>query len=598
MSQTQIFAGRYRLDKKIGSGGYSEVWLAKDEMAGDTEVAIKIYAPDKGLDQNGIKQFSREYTITAQLQHNNLLIARHYDIHDGSPYLIMPYCSRGSLQGELYEKGSLPEEEIFKIIKDVAEGLHYLHNKDILHQDIKPDNVLIYDDGRYMLTDFGISTRMRSTLKKATSTKSALTLAYAPPERYSENPENTKSGDIFSLGVMLYELATGDVPWDGNGGMVLLTGAQIPKIPNSYSNELRNLVFACMSKAKEDRPAAEDLLKFVKGNSIATPKIESKKEPNTTESSGRKTVFYEPEMTNSGSNKKINKPIKEEKSSSNSYAFFIIIFLICIIIISYKLAEPNQVIPEITVEEALPAEETVVQVEEFVPVEETIVEEAPDNFSLASKYIREARSSYDNNNYNSAISSLEKAIDLYPSYENNGYYHWLRGACFFGIESYNSAVFDFTKAINIEPDKYNYSRRAESYYFLKKYENAIRDFTQAINLSSGKEQASYYNYRGVCYSYLSNFQMAKADYKKAVNNDPNNEQYKKNFAGLNNYSFPYYAKLTVSCVMFSEPTYSSRKINDLRINTNVEVISESGAYYKIKYYSQTGYINKYGVEKI
>ena len=295
MQQNQIFAGRYRLIEKIGTGGFSVVWLSKDEMTENTEVAIKIFAPDKGLDQNGIKQFSREYAITAKLKHLHLLKPSHFSIFKGSPYLILPFCSKGSLQNVLDEKGSLSEEEILNVIKDVANGLNYLHKHNILHQDIKPDNILIDDDGRYMLTDFGISTRMRNTLKKATSNNHSLTLAYAPPERYSAHPENTKAGDIFSLGVMLYELATGDVPWDGNGGVMLLKGAEIPKIPDTCSKELQDLVYKCMSKEKEGRPTAEELLNIIKTISFSetTSKERERSRNRTYRRKGGQTEKYD-----------------------------------------------------------------------------------------------------------------------------------------------------------------------------------------------------------------------------------------------------------------------------------------------------------------
>lgn len=258
--QGDTFGGRYVLTQKLGLGGFSEVWKAEDQMTDGTVVAIKIYAPEKGLDDHGLKQFRKEYALTQPLNHSNLLKASYFDITEGSPYLVMQYCSNGSLNGKLMENGPFSEKDIARVVFQVGGGLAYLHSKEILHQDIKPDNVLIDSDGNYLLTDFGISSRMRSTLRKATSTAAALTVAYAPPERFDQNPTNTEASDVFSLGVMLYELCDGDVPWMGSGGITLLSGSMVPLINDNYSKELQQIVRACMDRDKAMRPTCQQLV--------------------------------------------------------------------------------------------------------------------------------------------------------------------------------------------------------------------------------------------------------------------------------------------------------------------------------------------------
>ncbi len=258
-TQNDVFGGRYRLTRKLGIGGFSEVWQAEDEMTEGTVVAVKIYAPEKGLDEYGLKQFRREYSLTQPLNHPHLLKASYFDIADGSPFLVMPYCPNGSVGHQLMDRGSFEEKEIAQIVNQVAGGLSYLHSKDIVHQDIKPDNILIDDDNNYLLTDFGISSRMRSTLRKATTVSGALTVAYAPPERFDQNPQNTAAGDVFSMGVMLYELCEGDVPWMGSGGVSLLSGSKPPLISNKFTSEFGKLIQACLSLRMQDRPTAGQL---------------------------------------------------------------------------------------------------------------------------------------------------------------------------------------------------------------------------------------------------------------------------------------------------------------------------------------------------
>ncbi len=258
-AQNDVFGGRYKLTRKLGIGGFSEVWQAEDEMTEGTVVAVKIYAPEKGLDEYGLKQFRREYSITQPLNHPNLLKASYFDIAEGSPFLVMPFCSKGSVGNKLMEHQVLGEQEIAQIVAQVGDGLAYLHSKDIVHQDIKPDNILIDNDNNYLLTDFGISSRMRSTLRKATTMSGALTVAYAPPERFDQNPQNTTAGDVFSLGVMLYELCEGDVPWMGSGGVSLLSGSKPPLVSDKFSPELGKLIQSCLALRMQERPNAAQL---------------------------------------------------------------------------------------------------------------------------------------------------------------------------------------------------------------------------------------------------------------------------------------------------------------------------------------------------
>ena len=258
-----IFAGRYQLQKLLGLGGFSEVWQVTDQMAENTILALKIYAAGVGLDEDGIELFRREYSLTLPLNHKNLLKPTYFDIAEGSPYLVMPLCEKGSLTKKLFKEGVLAEQHIAMMMLNVADGLAYLHQRSpvVLHQDIKPDNVLITGKDEYLLSDFGISSRMRHTMMKSTRSTSSnsLTIAYAPPEKFSSRPRSVPASDIFSFGVMLYELSTNEVPWMGHGGQSLLTGSAIPELPENYSPEFSQIVQACMSLEPSQRPTAEQL---------------------------------------------------------------------------------------------------------------------------------------------------------------------------------------------------------------------------------------------------------------------------------------------------------------------------------------------------
>ena len=253
-----IFANRYQLERLLGRGGFSEVWLAKDNWT-HLRIAIKVYAPGQGMDTNGLQEFCGELANVFDLNHTNLLKPTHVDTWNEMPYLIMAYCPQGSLSSKI---GQMSEEQIWKMIHDVASGLAYLHNRDVVHQDIKPDNILIDELGNYVITDFGISTRARSALRKSVigGSVSGGTTAYMGPERFSKQPAPTKASDIWSFGAMVYEVLETNVPFGEVGGGMQKGGAEIPYITTNISNALKFTIYKMLSKETWDRPTAETLV--------------------------------------------------------------------------------------------------------------------------------------------------------------------------------------------------------------------------------------------------------------------------------------------------------------------------------------------------
>ena len=258
-------ADRYKLLKQLGRGGFSEVWLAEDSLT-NVQVAIKIYAPGMGLDDAGISLFTQEFSLVFDMNQTNLLHPTYYDCWQRMPYLILPFCKNGSVFKYVQGGGNqISEEESWKLLHDVAEGLAYLHAKNppIIHQDIKPDNILISDEGVYMITDFGISARIRSTLRKNKSQESSGgTLAYMGPERFSQSPTPIMASDVWSLGATMYELLTGMPPYGEHGGVLQKNGADIPLIEENYSDELKDIIYKCLALNTWDRPTARQLADY------------------------------------------------------------------------------------------------------------------------------------------------------------------------------------------------------------------------------------------------------------------------------------------------------------------------------------------------
>ena len=264
----QIFATRYKLISKLGAGGYSEVWLAEDTRAADLQVALKIFAASSGLDSDGLKTFSNEYKLVFDLNHSHLLRPNYYDVFEDRPFLVMPYIPKGSC---LKLCGKMDEPELAKFLLQIGEALQYLHSQEppIIHQDIKPDNILIDNKGNYLLTDFGISTKIRRTLTKSIGQKTASsgTTAYMAPEKFSVkliDKAPIKANDIFALGVTMFELLTDELPCGDLGGILLSSGGQTAELPENYSPNLKKLIANCLSKDAWERPTAEELVEVAK----------------------------------------------------------------------------------------------------------------------------------------------------------------------------------------------------------------------------------------------------------------------------------------------------------------------------------------------
>lgn len=269
-----LFDDRYRLVELAGSGGFADVWKAEDTLRSNRVMALKLYTR---LDEEGIKEMSEEYDETEYIQHPNLLTGNHFATVGNIPYLEMRYCDGGSMVRKV---GRMSNEELRHMLCDIVKGLAYLHKEGIVHQDIKPDNIL-YDSKHdtYLLADFGISSKTRTRLSKSAKFSDRVysrTSEYAPPEKFSGNMVDAEpdiKGDIFSLGMTLFELSTGMLPFTppmATGREMLYSQGRLQldygKIQDAH---FRDIVELCTKYRKEERPTAERLSVML---------IESKKE--------------------------------------------------------------------------------------------------------------------------------------------------------------------------------------------------------------------------------------------------------------------------------------------------------------------------------
>lgn len=288
---SELFDGHYKLLRPLNTDGASaDVWLAEDVNTVDEplpdgeetgpaventamQVAIKVYRPKNALDIEGEQRFRDEYKIVYDCRHTNLLQPTSFSIFEGIPYLVLPYCRSGSSE-HLIGKIS-GEKEIWKYISDVASGLHYLHtnNPPIIHQDIKPANILIDNNNNFAITDFGISVKRSGASGSSHNEENSGTLAYMAPERFVGAMEPMWQSDIWAFGATLYEILTGRVPFGEEGGQAQIdTPGELLPIENG-SADINRLIRACLSKDPKDRPSAAQLIEAARSKRFPTKRI-------------------------------------------------------------------------------------------------------------------------------------------------------------------------------------------------------------------------------------------------------------------------------------------------------------------------------------
>lgn len=207
--------GNYRLKKKLGEGGFAEVYLAENIHIRGMFVAIKI-ARDT-LPEEKKEQFRKEATTISQLRHAHIIRLLDFGLHNNLPYLVMDYVEHGSLRIRLSEGPKLELSKIVKYIKQIADALQYAHNHDplhrLVHRDVKPENILCLDDNNVLLSDFGIAITSNITNYTVDSQDKQGTLPYMAPEHIRGKARS--ASDQYSLGIMVYELLCGELPFNG-----------------------------------------------------------------------------------------------------------------------------------------------------------------------------------------------------------------------------------------------------------------------------------------------------------------------------------------------------------------------------------------------
>ncbi len=252
--------GPYRIVEQLGSGGMATVFKAYHASL-DRYVAIKVLHPAFKQDPNFLSRFQREARIVAKLQHPAIVPVYDFNEHNGQPYLVMRFIEGETLKARL-SKGDLPLHEVVRILHPVGEALQYAHGQGVLHRDVKPSNILLTPDGQVFLADFGLARIAQAG--ESTLSQDALvgTPQYISPEQARGDSDLDARTDVYSLGVVMYELLIGRVPYQADTPYAVIHDhiyAPLPlprSIKPGFPETLERVLLKALAKERDDRYAS------------------------------------------------------------------------------------------------------------------------------------------------------------------------------------------------------------------------------------------------------------------------------------------------------------------------------------------------------
>ena len=351
---------RYQIIKTIGEGGMANVYLAKDTIL-DRNVAVKVLRGDLADDEKFVRRFQREALSASKLNHPN--IVEMYDVgeDDGRYYIVMEYVQGKTLKSLVKKRGALTLPEVIDIMTQLCSAIICAHDSYIIHRDIKPQNVMILDDGRVKIMDFGIAMALNSN--ELTQTNSVMgSVHYLPPEQANGSGSTIKS-DIYSLGILMYELLIGKVPFKGDNAVEIAIKQmkepipsickQNPDIPQSVENIVLR---ACAKNPKNRYDSVKEMYDDIK-TCLTEDKLNQKKlvynypEHDLEETKvmpNLSTINNKEENNMKNTKKKTSKKDKALLITGSIFALFVA--LICLFIIVYPklLTVPDVTIPDVS----------------------------------------------------------------------------------------------------------------------------------------------------------------------------------------------------------------------------------------------------------
>ena len=249
----QLIDERYKIIKSIGEGGMANVYLAYDTIL-EREVAVKILRGDLAEDEKFVRRFQREANSASSLKHPNIVEVYDVGEDNGKYFIVMEYINGKTLKSLIKKRGVLTVEEVVDIMLQLTSAVSCAHDSYIIHRDIKPQNVMILEDGRVKITDFGIAMALNNN--ELTQTNSVMgSVHYLPPEQANGSGSTIKS-DIYSLGILMFELLTGKLPFKGENAVEIAIKQMREPIPSvcEISPDIPQIVENVILKACAKNP--------------------------------------------------------------------------------------------------------------------------------------------------------------------------------------------------------------------------------------------------------------------------------------------------------------------------------------------------------
>lgn len=274
--------GKFKIVRSLGSGGMADVYEAEDPSL-DRRVAIKVLPPEMTRNKQLIQRFEKEVRAAASLNHHGIVTVFEVGEHDGLHFYTMRMLTGGDLRDRI--EAGLNEVEALAILRELADAFAHAHSRGFVHRDVKPENIIFDAQGYPVLTDFGIAKAVDSGTRVTATGVSVGTPRYISPEQARGRTVDARA-DLYSLGVILYEMLTGNPPYDGEESLAVIfqhVTEPIPRLPEAHAR-LQPLVDALMAKDPDDRPdSAEALIVLIDQYTPSSGAQDTRADPRSTQ---------------------------------------------------------------------------------------------------------------------------------------------------------------------------------------------------------------------------------------------------------------------------------------------------------------------------
>ena len=267
----RVFSNRYEIMDRIGVGGMAEVYRAQDNVLGRV-VAVKVMLPQYASDPDFAQRFRQEAAAAANLQSPYIVNVYDWGQDDGVYYIVMEFVRGSDLKTAIQQRGAINQRKVAEIAAQVCQALAVAHNQDIVHRDIKPQNIMVQPDGNVKVMDFGIA-RAKNSMKQKTASVLG-TAHYISPEQ-AQGKELTAASDIYSLGIAMYEATTGELPFDGEDAVsvAMQQVTDLPPLPSDINPkidpELEDIIMTALAKNPHERFATVNEMRHALNDYLA-----------------------------------------------------------------------------------------------------------------------------------------------------------------------------------------------------------------------------------------------------------------------------------------------------------------------------------------